>query len=323
MAGPPEKPITAPRGTQISCKGWPQEAMLRCLMNNLEVAEKPEELIVYGGMGKAARNWECYHAIVKALRTLKGEETLLIQSGKPVAIFRTSHWAPRALISNAMLVPAWSTMDHFLEYSDKGLTMYGQMTAGSWINIGAQGIIQGTYETFASIARQKFGGTLKGKVIYTGGLGMFSGIMPLAVAMNEGVCLAVEVDPDRVGRRKELGYIDEVHFQTKEALASARRHAESGTARKIALVANAATVLNDLLEQGVHLDVVTDQTSAHDPLVGYYPEQIGKEEADALRSKNPKKYMELARETMVRHVKAMAAYQKKGAVVFDYGNNLR
>ncbi|MFQ5691725.1 MAG: urocanate hydratase [Nitrospinota bacterium] len=323
MSGPPKEPITAPRGPRIRCKGWPQEAALRCLMNNLEVAEKPEELIVYGGMGKAARNWDCYYAIVEALRQLESDESLLIQSGKPVAVFKTSPWAPRVLISNAMLVPAWSTLDHFLEYDAKGLTMYGQMTAGSWINIGAQGIIQGTYETYGSLARRHFGGSLKGKIVYTGGLGMFSGIMPLAVAMNEGVCLAVEVDSDRVGRRKELGYIDEVHFEPEGALASARRHAESGAARKIALVGNAATILNDLLERDFPLDVVTDQTSAHDPLVGYYPEQIGKEEADALRTREPKKYMELARETMVRHVKAMVAYQKKGAVVFDYGNNLR
>lgn len=323
MAIAPPLPIKAPRGTSISCKGWPQEAALRLLMNNLEVAEKPAELIVYGGRGKAARNWDCYYKIVEVLKELESDETLIVQSGKPVAVFKTHAWAPRVLISNAMLVPAWSTMDDFIELEKKGLTMFGQMTAGSWINIGSQGIVQGTYETYAAIARKHFGGSLKGKMVLTGGLGMFSGIMPLCIAMNGGVTIAVEVDRKRIDRRIELGFVDEMVENLEDALEIAYEAKEKQVPRSVALLGNAAGIYTRLLERGVHFDIVTDQTSAHDPIGGYIPEGLSMEEAAELREKAPKEYIDRALKSIVKHVKAMVGFQKKGSVVFDYGNNIR
>ena len=315
--------IKAPRGTTISCKSWPQEAVLRCLMNNLEVAEKPDELIVYGGRGKAARDWECYHAIVRTLRTLGDEETLVIQSGKPVAVFPTHAWAPRVVISNAMIVPAWSSAETFWDLEERGLTMFGQMTAGSWINIGAQGIVQGTYETFASIAKLHFGGTLRGRIVLTGGLGMFSGIMPLTVSMNGGVTIAAEIDLRRIERRLQLGYVDVVARNLDDAIRQAREAAQKGEPRAIAVLANAADVFEQVLASSFRPDVVTDQTSAHDLLGGYVPSGLTIEEAEQLRQSDPKEYVRRSKDTVVRHVRAMVAFQKAGCVVFDYGNNIR
>src|SRR5216110_139135 len=266
--------IRAPRGTEISCRGWQQEAALRMLMNNLdpEVAERPEQLIVYGGIGKAARNWECYDAIVATLKRLKNDETLLVQSGKPVGVFKTHEWAPRVLIANALIVPRWATWDEFRRLEDAGLTMYGQMTAGSWIYIGTQGILQGTYETFAAVARTHFDGTLDGRLVVTAGLGGMGGAQPMAVAMNEGTALVVEVDPARAERRLKQGFLDEVTESLDDALARAEGYLGSRTPRSIGLIANAAAVLPELVRRGVRVDVVTDQTSAHDPLDGYVPD---------------------------------------------------
>ncbi|MEN3038149.1 MAG: urocanate hydratase [Candidatus Kryptonium sp.] len=319
------KSIRAPRGNVLTCKGWAQEAALRMLMNNLdsEVAEKPEELIVYGGTGKAARNWECFHAIVKSLKELENDETLLIQSGKPVAIFKTHEFAPRVLISNAMLVPAWATWDEFRRLEALGLTMYGQMTAGSWIYIGTQGILQGTYETFAACADKYFGGTLAGRFLLTSGLGGMGGAQPLAATMNGAAFLGVEVDRKRIERRLQTGYLDMMTDNLDEALEIVLKAKEKKEAVSVGLVGNAADVLPEILKRGIIPDVVTDQTSAHDTLNGYVPNGISYEEALELRKKDPQKYIQMAKRSIVEHVKAMLEFKRKGAIVFDYGNNIR
>jgi urocanate hydratase len=321
----PVRVVRAPRGPQISCKSWQQEAALRMLMNNLdpEVAERPDELVVYGGIGKAARNWECFDAIVRALRELENDQTLLVQSGKPVGVFRTHPDAPRVLISNSMLVPAWATWDHFYELDRKGLMMYGQMTAGSWIYIGTQGILQGTYETFAAAARQHFGGSLKGRLVVTAGLGGMGGAQPLAATMNEGVIIAVDVDRHRIERRLVTRYLDEASESLDDALARARAAQAGGQPLSIGLLGNAADVLPELVRRGVVPDLVTDQTSAHDPLNGYVPNGTTLEKALRLREKDPKRYMAEARRSMAEHVRAMLDLMRKGAVTFDYGNNIR
>ncbi|NLW17801.1 MAG: urocanate hydratase [Firmicutes bacterium] len=317
--------IRAPRGTEISCRGWQQEAALRMLMNNLdpEVAEKPDQLIVYGGTGKAARNWECFDAIVRSLRELADDETLLVQSGKPVGVFRTHKRAPRVLISNSMLVPHWATWEKFHELEDKGLIMYGQMTAGSWIYIATQGILQGTYETFAEAAHQHYKGSLKGKWVVTAGLGGMGGAQPLAVTMNEGVALVVEVDKERILRRINTRYLDTWTDNLDEALAKVDEALAAGEAISIGLLGNASDVLPELVRRGRIPDLVTDQTSAHDPLDGYVPGGMSYEEALELRKRDPKKYVALSGESMARHVQAMLDMQARGAVAFDYGNNLR
>jgi urocanate hydratase len=317
--------VRAPRGTEISCKSWQQEAALRMLMNNLdpEVAERPQDLVVYGGIGKAARNWACYDAIVRSLRELGNDETLLVQSGKPVGVFRTHPEAPRVLISNSMLVPAWATWEHFYELDRKGLMMYGQMTAGSWIYIGTQGILQGTYETFAEAARQHFGGNLKGRLVLTAGLGGMGGAQPLAATMNEGVMVAVEVDRHRIERRLETRYLDVMAQTVDEALTRARTAADEGRALSIGLLGNAADVLPELVRRGLVPDLVTDQTSAHDPLNGYVPNRMSYEQALALRQSDPAGYMAEARRSMGEHVQAMLDLKARGSVVFDYGNNIR
>jgi urocanate hydratase len=317
--------VRAPRGTAISCRSWLQEAALRMLMNNLdpEVAERPQDLVVYGGIGKAARNWECYEALVRSLRSLGNDETLLVQSGKPVGVFRTHEDAPRVLISNSMLVPAWATWDHFYELDRKGLMMYGQMTAGSWIYIGTQGILQGTYETFAEAARQHFGGSLAGRLVLTAGLGGMGGAQPLAATMNEGVLLAVEVDPHRIERRLETRYLDVRARSLDEAVARAREAAARKQPLSIGLLGNAADAHPELVRRGVVPDLVTDQTSAHDPLNGYIPNRMSYEEAMELRRSDPARYMEEARRSMGEHVRAMLDLKARGAVVFDYGNNIR
>jgi len=317
------KPIKAPRGLRRTCKGWHQEAALRMLMNNLEVGEKPEELIIYGGSGKAARNWDCYHAIVKTLKKLENDETLLVQSGKPVGVFRTHTYAPRVLIANSLLVPAWATGDEFRRLEGLGLTMYGQMTAGSWIYIGTQGILQGTYETLAACANKHFGGSLKGKLVLTAGMGGMGGAQPLAVTMNEGVCLCVEVDPSRIKRRLETRYCDKMTHQLDEALRWADEAKKKGEALSIGLVGNASEVHPELLKRGIIPDVLTDQTSAHDELDGYVPGGMSFEAALALRKQDPKAYIKASYESMARHMEAMLGMQKAGAVSFDYGNNLR
>ncbi|MEW6423773.1 MAG: urocanate hydratase [Bacillota bacterium] len=317
--------VKAPRGTRLSCKGWVQEAALRMLMNNLdpEVAEKPEELIVYGGAGKAARNWECYDAIVRALKELENDETLLVQSGKPVGVFKTHADAPRVLIANANLVPAWATWEKFWELEARGLIMFGQMTAGSWIYIGTQGILQGTYETFAEVARQHFGGTLEGKFVLTAGMGGMGGAQPLAITMAGGVCLDVEVDRSRIERRIQQRYCDLITDSLDEALQLVKKFTAAGEARSIGLVGNAAKVHPELVRRGVIPDVVTDQTSAHDPVNGYVPHGMTLEEALDLRKRDPQEYRKRALESIAVHVRAMLDMQKKGAVVFDYGNNIR
>jgi len=317
--------IRAPRGIEISCKGWPQEAALRMLMNNLdpEVAERPQDLVVYGGIGKAARNWESFEAIVRCLRDLEGDETLLVQSGKPVGIFKTHPDAPRVLISNSMLVPAWATWEHFYELDRKGLMMYGQMTAGSWIYIGTQGILQGTYETFAEAARQHFGGSLAGRLILTAGLGGMGGAQPLAATMNEAVLIAVEVDPQRIQRRLETRYLDARSDSLDDALARAREAQDARRPLSIGLLGNAADVLPECVRRGIVPDLVTDQTSAHDPLNGYVPNRMAYDAALRLRAEDPDRYRSEARRSMAEHVRAMLDLKKKGAVVFDYGNNIR
>ena len=318
-------PIRAPRGTKITCKGWQQEGAMRMLMNNLdgEVAEKPEELIVYGGCGKAARNWECYEAIVETLKNLENNETLMVQSGKPVAVFETTPDAPRVLIANSLLVPAWATWEKFWELEAKGLIMYGQMTAGSWIYIGTQGILQGTYETLAELARQHFGGSLRGRFVLTAGMGGMGGAQPLAVTMNEGVCLDVEVDRARIERRVRTGYCDTMTESLDEALSLVREACEKRIARSIGLVGNAADTHPEILARGLVPDVVTDQTSAHDPLAGYVPNGMTLEEALALRSRDPRGYVRRSTEAIAAHVRAMLGFKAKGAIVFDYGNNIR
>jgi urocanate hydratase len=317
--------VRAPRGAVISCKAWPQEAALRMLMNNLdaEVAEKPEELIVYGGKGKAARSWEAFEAIVRSLRALESDETLLIQSGKPVGVFRTHEWAPRVLISNAMLVPKWSTWEEFWRLEAMGLTMFGQMTAGSWIYIGTQGIVQGTYETFAEVARRHFAGSLKGKLVLTAGLGGMGGAQPLAVTMNEGVVLVVEADPLRLERRHSSGWLDIVAHGVDDAVRRAREAVSRGEALSVGVLGNAAEVFPELARRGLPIDVVTDQTSAHDALNGYLPVGVTAEEAPTLRARDPAAYVERSRASMAQHCAAMVELQRRGAVVFDYGNNLR
>ena len=317
--------IKAPRGTTLTCKGWTQEAALRLLMNNLdpEVAEKPDELIVYGGTGKAARNWECYHAIVKSLKELENDETLLVQSGKPVGVFKTSPQAPRVLISNAMIVPDWANWDEFRRLEALGLTMYGQMTAGSWIYIGTQGILQGTYETFAACADTYFGGTLEGRFLLSAGLGGMGAAQPLAATMNGAAFLGVEVDRARIEKRLATGYLDEMTENLDEALEKIETAKSKKEALSVGLLGNAADVLPELLKRGLLPDIVTDQTSAHDTLNGYVPHGISYEEAIELRSNDPGKYIQMAQESIVVHVRAMLEFQHKGAKVFDYGNNIR
>jgi urocanate hydratase len=317
--------VRAPRGTTLSCKAWPQEAALRMLMNNLDpdVAERPEDLVVYGGTGRAARSWEAFDRIVTALRALENDETLLVQSGKPVGVFRTHAGAPRVLIANSLLVPRWATWEHFWELEGRGLMMYGQMTAGSWIYIGSQGIVQGTFETFAECAKRHFGGTLAGKLVLTAGLGGMGGAQPLAITMNGGVCLAVEVDEARARRRVEDGYCDRLTRSMDEAIAMVRDAQGTGSALSVALIGNAAETHEALLARDVVPDVATDQTSAHDPLGGYIPVGIDPGHADALRRKDPSEYVRRARASMARHVRALLECRARGAVLFDYGNNLR
>ncbi len=314
--------IRAPRGTEISCRAWPQEAAYRMLQNNLdpEVAERPEELIVYGGTGRAARSHEALATILATLKRLRDDETLLVQSGKAVGVFRTHEWAPRVLIANALLVPRWATWDEFHRLEDLGLTMYGQMTAGSWIYIGTQGILQGTYETFAAVARRHFGGTLAGRLVVTAGLGGMGGAQPLAITMNEGVALVVEVDGERARRRLRQGFLDEIAPDLDSALATAERARAARTPRSVALIDNAARVLPELARRGVRVDVVTDQTSAHDPLDGYVPDVAS---PAVLRRSDPDGYVRASRESMARHCAAIVALRDAGAVAFDYGNNLR
>jgi urocanate hydratase len=317
--------VSAPRGATITCKGWPQEAALRMLMNNLDpaVAERPDDLVVYGGSGRAARSWEAFDAIVATLRRLEHDETLVIQSGKPVAVFRTHPWAPRVIIANALLVPAWATWDIFRDLEDKGLTMYGQMTAGSWIYIGTQGILQGTYETLAELARRHFGGTLSGRLVVTAGLGGMGGAQPLAVTMNEGIALVVEVDPARIQRRLTTGYVDEHAPSLDSALARVDQCRAAREPRSIALEGNAADVLPELARRGLVPDVLTDQTSAHDALDGYVPNEMTLAEAVALRRAHPDEYVRRSMAAMAAHVRAMRALQDRGAITFDYGNNIR
>ena len=317
--------VRAPRGSERTCKGWEQEAALRMLMNNLdpEVAERPEELVVYGGSGKAARNWPAFDAIVRELRRLGDDETLLIQSGKPVGVFRTHEDTPRVLLANSLLVPHWATREEFGRLEALGLTMYGQMTAGSWIYIGTQGILQGTYETFAECARQHFGGSLRGRLVLSAGLGGMGGAQPLAVTMNEGVALIVEVDPARAQRRVETRYLDRFTADLDEALRWVEGARSAGEPLSVGLLGNAAEVHQILLDRpGFHPDVVTDQTSSHDPL-NYVIEDTTPDDAVRLAAEQPEQYMRLARRSIARHVQAMVEWQRRGAVVFDYGNNLR
>ncbi len=317
--------VRAPRGTTISCKGWQQEAALRMLMNNLDpdVAERPDDLVVYGGSGRAARSWAAFDAIVHSLRQLDGDETLLVQSGKPVGIFRTHPDAPRVLIANANLVPHWGNWDEFRRLEALGLTMYGQMTAGSWIYIGSQGIVQGTYETFAEAARKDFGGSLKGKFVLTAGLGGMGGAQPLAVTMNEGVCLAVEADVQHIRRRVATGYCDEIASTLDEALNQVREACDQGQPLSIGLIGNAAEIYPELVRRGIIPDLVTDQTAAHDLLNGYIPAGLSVAEADELRRRDPQAYIQRAQQSVVTQVRAMLGMQRRGAIVFDYGNNLR
>ncbi len=321
----PPGPIRAPRGRKMSCKGWPQEAALRMLMNNLdpEVAERPQDLVVYGGRGKAARNWECFHAIVRALKSLENDETLLIQSGKPVGVFRTFEHAPRVLIANSNLVGHWATWEHFNELEKKGLMMFGQMTAGSWIYIGTQGILQGTYETFAEAGRRHFGGSLKSRLVVTAGLGGMGGAQPLAATMNGASFLGIEVDPARIRMRLKTHYLDEMATDLDEALEKVLKAKAEGRALSVGLLGNAAAVIPELARRGVEIDALTDQTSAHDPLSGYVPEGFSVEEAAELRQRDPKRCVALAMESIAKHVRGMLALQKAGAVTFDYGNNIR
>jgi len=314
--------VRAPRGSRLACVSWPQEAAFRMIQNNLdpEVAERPDELIVYGGTGRAARSWQSFDAIVATLKRLKDDETLLVQSGKPVGVFRTNEWAPRVLISNAMLVPKWATWDEFRALEAMGLTMYGQMTAGSWIYIGTQGILQGTFETFAALARTHFDGTLDGRLVVTAGLGGMGGAQPLAITMNGGVALVIEVDPARAERRLAQGFLDEMTDSLDDALARVEGYLGSRTPRSVGLVGNAAAVLPELVRRDVRVDVVTDQTSAHDPLDGYVPDV---KSAAILRINDPAGYVEASRASIAKHCAAIVALMDRGAIAFDYGNNLR
>src|SRR5690348_6209429 len=317
--------VRAPRGTTLSCKGWQQEAALRMLMNNLDpdVAERPQDLVVYGGTGRAARSWEAFDAIVAALRTLENDETLLIQSGKPVGVFRTHAWSPRVLIANANLVGRWATWEYFRELERAGLIMYGQMTAGSWIYIGTQGILQGTYETFGAVARRHFSGSLTGRLVLTGGLGGMGGAQPLAATMQGAVCLAVEVDPARVERRRATRYLDRGTASLEEALGWCDAAKRSGQALSVGLVGNCAEVLPELVRRVVVPDVLTDQTSAHDPLNGYIPTGLSVDQAADLRRRDPGEYVRRSVASIATHVQAMLALRRAGAVTFDYGNNIR
>src|ERR1035437_10245910 len=324
-AQPGARVVRAPRGRTLSCKGWQQEAALRMLMNNLDpdVAERPDDLVVYGGTGKAARNWECFDALVAALRALEGDETLLIQSGKPVAVFRTHAHAPRVLIANSNLVGRWATWEHFRELERKGLMMYGQMTAGSWIYIGSQGIVQGTYETFAEAARQHFNGTLAGTWTLTAGLGGMGAAQPLAVTMNGGVALCIEVDPTRIQKRIDTRYLDEWTDNLDTALALVRQYVDAKEARSIGLLGNAAEILPEILKRGYGPQLVTDQTSAHDEYNGYIPAGLSLEQAAILRKEQPEAYVQRALASMRTHVEAMIEFQRRGSVAFDYGHNIR
>jgi urocanate hydratase len=317
--------IQAPRGMKLRCKGWQQEAALRCLMNNLdpEVAERPADLVVYGGIGRAARNWECFHAIVRELENLAPEDTLLVQSGKPVAVFPTHDMAPRVIIANSNLVGKWANWEHFHELDRKGLMMYGQMTAGSWIYIGTQGILQGTFQTFAALAERHFGGSLKHKLVVTGGMGGMGGAQPLSVTMNDGVVLVIEVDRHRIERRLETRYCDMISDNLEEALGLCESARREGRALSVGLTGNCADVLPEIVRRGVQVDVVTDQTSAHDPLNGYVPQGMSLDEAADLRKRDPEEYVRRSTASMVTQVDAMLALQRAGAVVFDYGNNIR
>jgi urocanate hydratase len=317
--------VTAPRGRALTCKGWQQEAALRMLMNNLDpaVAERPQDLVVYGGRGKAARNWASFDAIVKSLRSLGDDETLLVQSGKPVAVVRTHEQAPRVLIANSNLVGKWATWEHFDELDKKGLMMYGQMTAGSWIYIGTQGILQGTYETFAAAARRHFGGTLSGRLVVSAGLGGMGGAQPLAATMNGAAFLGIEVDPSRLRFRLKTRYVDVIEEDLDKALARVLRAKERGEALSVGLLGNAAEIIPELAKRRVPIDVLTDQTSAHDPLYGYIPKGLTLTQAAALRKKDPKAYVRRAVDSMGLHVEGMLKLQKQGAVTFDYGNNIR
>jgi urocanate hydratase len=318
------EPVRAPRGSKITCQGWPQEAAMRMLMNNLdpEVAEHPEQLIVYGGSGRAARSWDAYAAIIKTLQALKDDETLLVQSGKPVGVLRTHEWAPRVLIANSNLVPQWATWEEFRRLEALGLTMYGQMTAGSWIYIGTQGILQGTYETFAAIAAKRFGGTLQGTITLTAGLGGMGGAQPLAVTMNGGVVICVECDQSRISRRIEFGYLDEQARDIDDALRRATQARDKGQPLSIGLLGNAADIFPSLLATGAPIDIVTDQTSAHDPL-SYLPSGVAFEDMPALRAEDPEGFTIRARESMAAQVEAMVGFMDAGAEVFDYGNSIR
>ena len=317
--------VRAATGAELTCKGWHQEAALRCLMNNLDpdVAEKPDQLIVYGGAGKAARNWQSFDAIVRELRALENDETLLVQSGKPVAVFRTHDYAPRVLIANSNLVGAWANWEHFHELERRGLMMYGQMTAGSWIYIGTQGIVQGTFETFAAMADKHFGGDLSGKLLVSGGMGGMGGAQPLAATLNGAVFLGMDVDQARIERRVNTGYCDRLALTLDEALHICAEAIEQKRAVSVGLVGNCAEVLPELVRRGVKVDAVTDQTSAHDPLNGYVPAGLSLEDAATLREKDPASYVERAKASMATHVEAMLALQRAGAVAFDYGNNIR
>jgi urocanate hydratase len=317
--------VRAPRGAEISCRGWQQEAALRMLMNNLdpEVAERPEDLVVYGGTGRAARSWEAFDAMVATLRTLADDETMLVQSGKPVAVLRTHRHAPRVLIANSNLVPRWANWETFRELERQGLTMYGQMTAGSWIYIGTQGILQGTYETFGAVAREHFGGSLRGTWTLTGGVGGMGGAQPLAVTMNGGAALCIDVDPRRIERRIATRYCDRMTHDLEEALRWVLEARGRGEALSVGLVGNCAEILPELVRRGVTPDVLTDQTSAHDALVGYVPAGVSLEEADALRERDPEEYQRRSKASMRTHCEAMVAMMRAGAVTFDYGNNLR
>jgi len=324
-ASPPgARPVRAPRGTSLSCRGWPQEAAMRMLMNNLdpEVAEHPDQLVVYGGSGRAARSWAAYDAIVMSLQSLAEDETLLVQSGKPVGVVRTHEWAPRVLIANSLLVPQWATWEEFRRLESLGLTMFGQMTAGSWIYIGTQGILQGTYETFAAVAEKRFGGTLAGTITLTAGLGGMGGAQPLAVTMNGGAAICVDCDPSRIARRIEHGYLDVAADDLADALRRAEVARDAGTALSIGLLGNAADVVPALLAMGAPIDVVTDQTSAHDPLT-YLPRGVMFEDMAALRAEDPAGFTARARESMAAHVEAMVGFLDAGAEVFDYGNSIR
>jgi urocanate hydratase len=318
------RPVRAPRGTALSCRGWPQEAAMRMLMNNLdpEVAEHPDQLIVYGGSGRAARSWPAYDAIVRSLQDLQGDETLLVQSGKPVGVMRTHEWAPRVLIANSNLVPQWATWEEFRRLESLGLTMYGQMTAGSWIYIGTQGILQGTYETFAAVAAKRFGGSLAGTITLTAGLGGMGGAQPLAVTMNGGVAIVIDCDPSRIARRIEFGYLDEAADDIDDALRRATAARDAGQPLSIGLLGNAAELLPRMLAIGAPIDVVTDQTSAHDPLT-YLPRGVAFEDMAALRAEDPAGFTERARQSMAVQVEAMVGFMGAGAEVFDYGNSIR